>query len=46
MLSYFRSLYDWYYDIDHKIEIVKGDFNPKNNVKCGEIIKGIYLTII
>ena len=42
LISYYRSIYDWYYDINDKIEVVLGDFNPKNNLECGEIIRSLF----
>ena len=33
ILGYFRSLYDWYYNIKGRTDIIIGDFNPKNNDK-------------
>ena len=37
-MKYFRNIYDWYYNIEDRIDIILGDFNPKNNEKTQEIM--------
>ena len=31
IINYFRSIYDWFYNIEGRTDIIIGDFNPKNN---------------
>lgn len=37
IINYFRSIYDWFYNIEGRTDIIIGDFNPKNNDKVYEM---------